>query len=102
YYWIQGVAGVVGTLYGSVDFVVIKAEVSVVARAQVSFVLEAHRPTLVELKLSVTAKAKIKILFVTVHFSFSFTLEQSFVLGSASSTPWIGGRQRHHTRRAQH
>jgi LysM repeat protein len=91
YYWIQGIAGVVGTLYGSVDFVVIKAEVSVVARAQVSFVLEAHRPSLVELKLSVTAKAKIKILFVTIHFSFSFTLEQSFVIGSASSTPWITG-----------
>jgi hypothetical protein len=91
YYWIQGIAGIVGTLYGSVDFVVIKAEVSIVARAQVKFVLEAHRPSLVELKLSVTAKAKIKIVFVTVHFSFRFTLEQSFVLGSASATPWIAG-----------
>ncbi|MDQ1741740.1 MAG: hypothetical protein QOE23_79, partial [Pseudonocardiales bacterium] len=91
YYWIQGVAGIVGTLYGSVDFVVIKAEVSLVARAQVRFVLEAHRPSLVELKLSVTAKAKIKIIFITVHFSFAFTLEQSFVLGSASATPWLPG-----------
>ena len=91
YYWIQGVAGIVGTLYGSVDFVVIKAEVSLVARAQVRFVLEAHKPSLVELKMSVTAKAKIKIIFITVHFSFSFTLQQSFVLGSASATPWITG-----------
>jgi hypothetical protein len=91
YYWIQGVAGIVGTLYGSVDFKVIKAEISLVARAQVKFVLEAHKPSLVELKMSVTAKAKIKIVFVTVHFSFSFTLQQSFVLGSASATPWIVG-----------
>ncbi|MDQ2956507.1 MAG: hypothetical protein M3Y42_06050, partial [Actinomycetota bacterium] len=91
YYWIQGTAGIVGTLYGSVDFVVIKAEVSIVARASVSFVLEAHRPSLIELKISVTAKAKLKILFVTVHFSFDFTLEQSFTLGSTSSTPWIVG-----------
>ncbi|MEO6703790.1 MAG: hypothetical protein ABI140_03665, partial [Jatrophihabitantaceae bacterium] len=91
YYWIQGTAGIVGTLYGSVDFVVIKAEVSIVARASVSFVLEAHRPSLVELRLTVTAKAKLKIIFFTVHFSFSFTLEESFVLGSASSTPWITG-----------
>ncbi|HEU5268564.1 MAG TPA: hypothetical protein VFU36_01480, partial [Jatrophihabitans sp.] len=91
YYWIQGVAGVVGTLYGSVDFVVVKASVSITARAQVRFVLEAHRPSLVELKLSVTAKAKIRVLFVTVHFSFSFTLSQSFVIGKASATPWIVG-----------
>ena len=91
YYWIQGTAGIVGTLYGSVDFVVIKAEVSIVARASVSFVLEAHRPSLVELKLTVTARAKVKILFITVHFSFDFTLEESFVLGSTSSTPWIPG-----------
>lgn len=91
YYWIQGIAGIVGTLFGSVDFVVVKATLSVEARAQVSFVLEAHRPTLVELRMSVTARAKIKVLFVTVRFSFSFTLEQSFVLGSASATPWIVG-----------
>jgi len=79
YYWVQGIAGIVGTLYGSVDFVVIKAEVSIVARAQVTFVLEAHRPSLVELKVSVTAKAKIKIIFITVHFSFSSIIP---VLGS--------------------
>jgi len=92
YYWIQGTAGIVGTLYGSVDFVVIKAEVSIVARASVTFVLEAHRPSLIELRIAVTAKAKLKILFITVHFSFDFTLEQSFTLGSTSSTSWIVGK----------
>ncbi|HJV41710.1 hypothetical protein [Caulobacter sp.] len=91
YYWIQGAAGIVGQLYGSVDFVIIKAEVAIVARAMASFVLEAHQPTQIELKLEVTAKAKVKVLFITIHFSFSLTLEESFVLGSASTPAWIEG-----------
>jgi len=91
YYWLQGTAGIVGKLYGSVDFVVVKASVSVVARAQAVITLEAHRASRVELSLEVTAKAKIKILFVTIHFSFSLTLDASFTLGSSSPTPWIVG-----------
>lgn len=91
YFWIQGSAGIVGTLYGSVDFVLIRADVSIVAKATVTFVIEAHRPSLVDLSLTVTAKASIKILFVRIHFSFDFTLEQSFTLGSATATPWIIG-----------
>lgn len=91
YYWFQGTAGVVGKLYGSVDFVVVKASVSVVARAQAVLTLEAHRASYVELSLEVTAKAKIKVLFVTIHFSFSLTLDASFTLGSDSPTPWVVG-----------
>jgi len=91
YFWVQGTAGIVGTLYGSVDFVVIKASVSIVARASATLVLEAHKPTEVELKVDVTAKASVKILFVRVHFSFSLTIEESFTIGSATATPWIEG-----------
>ncbi|WP_350334295.1 hypothetical protein [Coralliovum pocilloporae] len=93
YFWVQGTAGIVGTLYGSVDFVVIKASVSIVARASVTLVLEAHKPSDVELKVEVTAKASVKVLFVTVHFSFSLTIEESFKIGSATATPWIVGTQ---------
>jgi LysM repeat protein len=91
YYWFQGTAGIVGKLYGSVDFVVVKASVSVVARAQAVLTIEAHRASHVELSLEVTAKAKVKVLFVTIHFSFSLTLDASFTLGSDSPTPWIVG-----------
>jgi len=91
YFWVQGTVGIVGMLYGSVDFVIIKAEVSIVARASATFVIEAHKPSLVDLKLTVTAKAKVKILFITIHFSFDIKLEQSFVIGSATATPWIEG-----------
>ncbi|HEX8904516.1 MAG TPA: hypothetical protein VF771_06725, partial [Longimicrobiaceae bacterium] len=75
YYWFQGTAGVVGKLYGSVDFVVVKASVSIVARAQAVLTLEAHRASHVALSLEVTARARIKVLFVTIHFSFSLTLD---------------------------
>ena len=91
YYWIQGTVGIVGKLYGSVDFVIIKASVSLTAKASITFTLEAHKASLVELRMSVTARASVKIIFVTVHFSFDLRIEESFTIGSNTSTPWIEG-----------
>jgi LysM repeat protein len=89
YYWFQGTAGIVGKLYGEVDFYVVKASVNIEARAQAVLTIEAHRPTEVELTLSVTARASITVLFVTVKFSFDLDLDASFSFGSASPTPWV-------------
>ncbi|HEU5135465.1 MAG TPA: hypothetical protein VFU13_10020 [Steroidobacteraceae bacterium] len=91
YYWFQGTAGIVGKLYGSVDFKIVKASVSVVARAQARITLEAHMQSYVELHLEVTANASVEVLFITIHFSFSLELDASFTLGSDSPTPWIEG-----------
>ena len=92
YYWFQGTAGIVGKLYGSVDFKIIKVSVSVVARAQALITIEAHQPTVVALALEVRAQASIKVLFVTIHFSFSLTLDASFTIGSRTSPPWVVGQ----------
>jgi len=75
YFWIQGTAGIVGKLYGSVDFEIIKAAVSVVARAFATIILQAHEPSEISLHLQVTATASIKIVFFTVHFSFDMTID---------------------------
>lgn len=89
YYRLQGTAGIVGKLFGTVDFYVVKVSVSVVARASVTLVIEAYEPILVELELSVTVDAEVKILFVKISFSFSATLDMSFTIGSRSTPPWL-------------
>ena len=89
YYWAQGSAGLVGKLYGSVDFKVIKVSVSVEAHAIVTFTFASHRKTLVELDVGVSVSAKVKILFVSISFHFSLQLNASFTIGSDSATPWV-------------
>lgn len=91
YYWARGTAALVGRLYGSVDFKVISVDVNVEAFAAVTLTLAAHQPTLIEMKVGVRVKASVKILFVRVSFSFGMTIEASFTIGTASSTPWVLG-----------
>ena len=89
YYWVQGSAGLLGKLYGSVDFKVIKVSVSVEAHAIVTFTYASYRATLVELNVRVSVKARVKVLFVTVTKSFSLTIKTSFTIDKNSATPWI-------------
>ncbi|QDX26142.1 hypothetical protein FPZ54_08980 [Sphingomonas suaedae] len=88
YYWCRGTAGIVGKLYGSVDFKVISVSVSVEAHAYATLTLAAHQATLIELDVGVSVHAKVKILFVSISFSFGLTIEASFTIGSSSATPW--------------
>src|SRR4030095_6174830 len=89
YYLIQGKAAIVGKLYGTVDFKIIRADISVVASASVTLTVEAYRPIIVELSIGVEISVSIKILFIRISFSFSTSLDLSFTIGSASTPPWI-------------
>lgn len=89
YYWVRGIAGLHGKIYGQVDFVVIKVNVTLEASATVTLTLEAHQPTLVEMEVDVSARATVRILFIKIHFSFHVTVSFDFTIGSKSSTPWI-------------
>lgn len=89
YYWAQGTAALVGKVYGKVDFKIISIDVSFEAYAAASIRLAAYRPTLIEMRVGVRVHASIKILFIRISFSFSTSLEVSFTIGSASTTPWI-------------
>jgi hypothetical protein len=89
YYWFRGSAGLVGKLYGSVDFKIIKVSVSVEAHAIVTVTFSAYRQTLLELDVGVEVSAEVTILFVTVSFSFGLQLSVSFTIGDDQVTPWI-------------
>lgn len=89
YYWGQGSAGIIGKLYGTVDFKVIKVSVSVEAHAIVSITFAAHRETVVELEVGVEVEAEVTILFISISFSFGLQLQASFTIGESTPTPWI-------------
>ena len=89
YYWLQGTIAITGVLFGSINFVIIQATVSVTAYASVSLLIEAHQPILIAMSVGVTVEVSVKIIFFTIHLSFSASISASFTIGSASATPWI-------------
>jgi hypothetical protein len=89
YYWLQGTISIVGRLYGTINFYIIQASLSVTAYASVTLVIEAHQPILISMSVGVSVEVSIKIVFFTIHCSFSATVSASFTIGSASPTPWI-------------
>ena len=88
FYSVTGTAKLVGKLYGSVDFVIIKASLSVVLYAQITLNITAYQPILISAMIGVEVQASVKILFFTVHFSFQAQVDASFTIGSASTPPW--------------
>src|SRR5262249_29259831 len=92
YYWLQGTIAITGRLYGSINFAIIQASVSVTAYATVQLVIEAHQPIFLSMSVGVSVEVSIKIVFFTIHLSFHATIGASFTIGSASPTPWTLAR----------
>ena len=88
YYWVQGVAAVVGTLSGSVDLYV--ASVSAVAGASVTTTLtfEAHQPTTANLSIRLHVAASLDTWLGTVDGSFNTTVSQTISFGTRSTPAW--------------
>jgi hypothetical protein len=89
YYWLQGTISIVGRLYGTINFYIIQASLSVTAYASVTLVIEAHQPILISMSVGVSIEVSVKIVFFTIHCSFSATVSASFTIGSATPTPWV-------------
>ncbi|MBD0327484.1 MAG: glycosyl hydrolase, partial [Pyrinomonadaceae bacterium] len=88
YYWLQGTIAIVGKLYATIDFAIIKADVNVTAYASVTLIIEAHQPIYINLVAGVSVRVSVKIIFFTIHLSFKAEIKASFTIGSATPTPW--------------
>jgi len=88
YYWVQGTIAIVGKLYATIDFVVIKASLNVTAYASVTLVVEAYQPIYISLVAGVSVEVSVKVVFFTIHLKFSAQVKASFTIGSASTPPW--------------
>lgn len=95
YFWLQGTFGIIGHLYGSIDFVIIKASVDINLKlyAQITLASYSPIPITVSVEVSVSASASINLgLFkISVSFSFSTHIRESFTLGylqNPKNAPW--------------
>ncbi len=88
FYHIQGTVGIVGHVYGCIDFKIIKASVDITAGAMVTLMIECYQPIHIQLDVHVSARVKVKILFITIKCSFSIDLNLEFTIGHASTPPW--------------
>ncbi|MGE4069781.1 MAG: hypothetical protein AB7E72_01235 [Lysobacterales bacterium] len=81
-------AAIVGKIYGTVDFKIIKVSVSILLEAEASVAFEVYKATQFRIAARVTAEAEIKILFIKISFSFSVGVSLEFTAGSDSTPPW--------------
>ncbi len=92
YFKLSGTVGVIGLLYGTVDFAIIQASVNVKITLSVTLTYESYRSIPLTATATVEISVKVKIdlgLFsIMLSFSFSATVSAKFVIGSDSTAPW--------------
>ncbi len=94
YYSLTGTFGIAGTLNGSIDFVIIKASVSISITVTAQITFAAYSPIVLSINVYVDVSASLEIncgLFsFSISFHFSLHLNESFSIPSPSSgsPPW--------------
>ncbi|KZL88481.1 hypothetical protein [Clostridium magnum] len=92
YYWLRGTLGIIGKLYGSVDFGIIKADVNVDIKLLLQITYESYVSLIMSVIASVNVSASVKInlgLFkIKISFSFFMRLKESFTIENSGTPPW--------------
>ncbi|UOQ70182.1 LysM peptidoglycan-binding domain-containing protein [Hymenobacter cellulosilyticus] len=92
YYKVSATVGLVGKLYGEVNFAIISASVDITVYAYVQMVVEAYRkiPIYLEAGVSVSLRVSVNLGLFKIHINlrFSTTISASFTIGSDSQAPW--------------
>ncbi len=92
YFWLQGTVGIIGKLYGSVDFAIIKASVNVELKLLIQLTYESYVSVSVTVIASVDVSASLEInlgiFSITLHFSFSLRLKETFTMLNSGQAPW--------------
>ncbi|WP_108867820.1 LysM peptidoglycan-binding domain-containing protein [Aquimarina aquimarini] len=93
YFWFRGTVGVIGKLYGTVDFAIIKADLNIDIRLLAQLTFSPYEPIVIQLSASVSVSLSVSInlgLFkIKMHFSFSASISQSITIKAiASNPPW--------------
>ena len=92
YFKLSGTVGVIGLLYGKIDFSIIKASVNVKFTLSLQITYESYRaiPLVATATVDISVKVEIDLgLFsITISLSFSATVSATFIIGSDSTAPW--------------
>jgi len=96
YFWMRGTYGLIGKIYGSIDFSVVKAEVNITIKLYAQITFASYQPIPITVLASVDATASITIncgLFkIHLHFSFSVRIKETITIGALQNpkdAPWL-------------
>lgn len=92
YFKISGTVGVIGLLYGKIDFAIISATVNVNITLSLQITYESYRaiPLIATARVDVSVSVKINcgLFSISISFSFRMTVSAKFVIGSNDPAPW--------------
>lgn len=92
YYKLKGTFGIVGHIFGSVNFAIISATLDIIVYAQATVTIEAAEPILLAFEAGVSIQLTVKInlgfFSIKIHLSFSATIREQFTIGSSSPAQW--------------
>lgn len=95
YFKLKGSIGLLGILYGSVDFSIIKATVNIKVYVTISATYESYRkmPLAIEAGVEVDLDVKIDLGLFSIKISFSFHMKirEELTIGHDEQAPWDGG-----------
>lgn len=93
FYKINGLVGIVGNLYGTVDFCIVKASINIMLEVYVQFEVGSYQDTIFTVEASVRVEASLSVdLFLfqfTISFTFSAKIKETFVIANHDAPPWI-------------
>lgn len=94
YYYLKGTVGIIGKLYGSIDFGIISASVNITITIYVQAVFEAYNKIplaiVASVDVRVSARLNLGLFKITIHFSFTATIRQDLTIGTdnRAAAPW--------------
>jgi LysM repeat protein len=89
YFRVSATVGIMGHIWGTVNFAILKASVDICAYASAQLVIEVHMPIEVVFEAGVTVRLRVKVLFIHITLSFHANIRKSFQMGSATPTAWL-------------
>jgi LysM repeat protein len=94
YYYLQGTIGIIGKLYGSIDFGIISASVNITVMVYAQATFEAYNKIplaiVASVDVRVSAKLNLGIFSITIHFSFTAKIRFDLTIGTdqTAQAPW--------------
>jgi LysM repeat protein len=93
YFWFRGTVGIIGKLYGSIDFAIIKADLNIDIRIIAQMTFASYEPIVLSLTASVdvslTITINLGIFKIHISFSFSARISQSVTIAAIGGpAPW--------------
>lgn len=94
YYYLQGTIGIIGKLYGSIDFGIISASVNITVMVYAQATFEAYKkiPLAIVASVDVRVSAKLNLGFfsITIHFTFTAKIRFDLTIGTdqTAKAPW--------------